>query len=162
MCGELDKKERLAQMAHRALMRHRLSLRERLSRHNEEVLRLRENLHISSRNCSRCNDEDEVKRLIKEIEHEAWSVAIHGEYEVKRTFTSVHYELPCAGDSCAHGRSPMSLHGVKTFLPSKLKGVAKLLYEELVGPEMNFTVSIFETSNAMIDSFRFKISWAKR
>lgn len=154
MCKALDTAERLKQQLDRTMNRSKYSLRERLKKRSDEFFRLHGNTHFQD--CSDCRDEEDARLLIKDIEHEAWYNAAYGSYEVKRSFTWAHFEKPC-GEGCQH--PPLSLHGVTVLTPSHLKGLAKVLWNELVGPEMDLTVEIVDVSTAMYGAFRFKIRW---
>ncbi len=156
MCDQNVREEQLLRIRDRSLTRHRISFREQLVRNRAEWLRKNRSDHRPE-NCSDCRDEEDAWSLIRDLERDTRQHGGSKEYEIKREFVWTHYDSGCAPDSCPHGS--FSLHGVKIFEPCRLKGVAKIIYEVLSGPEYDFQVEIIESSTCHRDSFRLRITW---
>lgn len=156
MCEKLGRDESLMQKLDRSLLRQRLSLRERLKRRTDEIIRLRTNLHHME-DCADCRDEAEARRILNDVDNRAWALAANGCMVIDRDFTWSHYESGCDAATCPHGS--LTLHGVTVFQPGRLRGVAKLLYAELAGPERDLKVEILPTRAGLLDGFCFKVSW---
>lgn len=157
MCKQLSREEQLQRMADRSLAQPRNSFREQLKRLAEEVTRTNESEHRPE-NCEECRDEQEAQELILTMERDTKSFAVQRTYIIPRDFVWSHYQSECDPNTCSHGG--LSLHGVENFAPNRLKGSAKVLYDELSGPYYGFEVEIIPTSTRRsCNSFALRITW---
>lgn len=154
MCNKLSNEEQLLRMRDRSLTRVNTSLREQLVRLHDEEVRRQNN--IEHRHCQECLDEEDARRMLLDLERDTKIFAVQRSYEIPRSFGWFDYENDCER-GCAHGE--FSLHNAGTLQPSRLKGLAKALYDALSGPTYNFQVQIVDTSNSSRDSFRLRITW---
>ena len=119
--------------------------------------------NLTDRERTVINDQEECKRLLAQTKFRAMEASALRSLEIDRTFCWAHYGCLCeegkCTDACTPPGGPFTLYNLKHFDPKRLKGVARLLYYELISPKMDLTVEIIDTSNAMYDSFRFKIRW---